>query len=96
MSLNQQEKQMTRMPRYFGGKGFAAREWGWSLIFIGIFLTICWWLPTILGFPFYLLYVKVFGWTLSSSESFWVTLALTFLVLLLIYFIRRVTEIVRG
>ncbi len=90
---------MARIPRSTSLKIFEQNFGEWMmttsmlLMAFAMLIGICWWTPTLIGYPFFLLYTRVFGWTLSPSESFWVTHALSFLVWLLVWLLRQIRNL---
>ena len=78
---------------------FERSYWEWTvsivmlLVTLGILIGICWWIPTIVGYPFYLVYSRAFGWALNPAESFWATFALSFFVWLLSWLLRQIRNL---
>lgn len=75
-------------------------EWAFMAIIImfavGMLMLLGWMIPLVLGYPFYLVYTKLFSFGVSPAESFWLTLALTYFVWLLTWFVKRLDSIIRG
>lgn len=91
---------MANIPRILArgiGSKSSITEWIFSgiilLIAFGMLFGIVWWIPTVIGYPFYVLYTKLMYLTLSPSESFWVTVAMIFFVWLLAWLLRQIRNL---
>jgi hypothetical protein len=75
-------------------------EWAFMAIIImialGMLVLLGWIIPLILGYPFYLVYTKLFSLGVNPAESFWFTLALSYFVWLLTWCVKRLDSILRG